>query len=229
MSASQLTSPLNTKSRPESGTDEAPIGRLRKHPAHFWEVVRFKVGDFCFQLPKARFISDSNFFAAEHGIPADCDVENGGAGKIIQLEVGLDEFESFLKVFDPGYPSHHRYHDDISLEEWVSVLKLSSKWLFNNLRNEAIAKISAFPITPIQRILLARQYSIPSWIIGAYIGIIAGMCNSLGYPQLLPQEEAKLLGLDVALELSNIALRRFYNASETGRNSGGSWTVWDDK
>ncbi|KAH6907077.1 hypothetical protein BKA70DRAFT_383993 [Coprinopsis sp. MPI-PUGE-AT-0042] len=205
MSASESTSPLNTKPRPEIGTDEALIGRLRKHPAHFWEVVRFK----------ARFISDSNFFAAEHGIPADCDVENGGADKIIQLEVGLDEFESFLKVFDPGYPSHHRYHDDISLDEWVSVLKLSSKWLFNNLRNEAIAKISVFPITPIQRILLARQYSISSWLIEAYIDIIAGMCNSLGYPRLLPQEEAKLLGLDVALELSNIALRRFYNASES--------------
>jgi hypothetical protein len=113
---------------------------------------------------------------------------------------------------------HHRCHPqhhpevDLSMDEWLSVLKLSSKWHFNDLRDKAITKLTALPMTPIQRVLLAREYAVPSWLIEGYVKILAGMGPSLEYPLFISQEDAYDLGWDVALELSNIALRRFHGA-----------------
>ncbi|KAH6893990.1 hypothetical protein BKA70DRAFT_1084691, partial [Coprinopsis sp. MPI-PUGE-AT-0042] len=110
------------------------------------------VEGFCFQLPKARFISDSDVFAVEHGIPlGPSGVDDDGAEGVIEFDVDLTEFEDFLKAFLPGCHPHHHSQVDLSIDEWLSVLKLSSKWHFNGLRNDAIIKLTAFPMTPIQR------------------------------------------------------------------------------
>ncbi|KAH6907085.1 hypothetical protein BKA70DRAFT_1150752, partial [Coprinopsis sp. MPI-PUGE-AT-0042] len=208
MTASESASSM-TKPGPAS---DSASERLQNHPAYFWEFVRFKVESFCFQLPKARFLSDSDVFAAEHGMLMSCDEENGGIDSIIPLEASLVEFESFLKAFLPGCPSHHHSRVELSLEEWLSVLKLSSKWLFNGLRNEAIAKLGELPVSPIQRVLLARRYSVPSWLMEGYTKILAEMGPKLDDPKFISLEDAHHLGWEVALELSNITLRRFHGA-----------------
>ncbi|KAH6907076.1 hypothetical protein BKA70DRAFT_383991 [Coprinopsis sp. MPI-PUGE-AT-0042] len=202
--------PISASPKPGPPGDDAPK-RLRNHPTYFWDFIRFKVEGFCFQLPKARFISDSDVFAVEHGIPlSPSGIDDDGAEKAIELDVDLTEFEDFLKAFLPGCHPHHHSQVDLSIDEWLSVLKLSSKWHFNSLRNDAIIKLTAFPMTPIQRVLLARQYSIPSWLIEGYVKILANMGPSLYHPQFISQDDAEDLGWEVALELSNIALRRFH-------------------
>jgi hypothetical protein len=98
----------------------------------------------------------------------------------------------------------------LSFEEWLSVLKLSSRWGFTALREEAIAQLNRLDMSPIQQVLLARQYSIPSWLFRGYFHILAGMNPSKETPIFLSQDDAKTLGREVALELSNIALGRFH-------------------
>ncbi|KAH6907087.1 hypothetical protein BKA70DRAFT_1286210 [Coprinopsis sp. MPI-PUGE-AT-0042] len=186
MMPSGLTSPTP---KPGPGCDNAR-NREMNHPTYFWEFIRFKAEGVCFQLPKARFVTDSDTFAAEYGIPPSSDKGGLVEENIFELDVGLAEYESFLKAFLPGCPSHHHSQLDLTFEEWLSVLKLSSKWLFKDLRNVAIAKLDTLPMTPIQRVLLARQYSIPSWLIEGYVRILNRMAPTLDRPTFISQEEA---------------------------------------
>ncbi|KAH6893977.1 hypothetical protein BKA70DRAFT_796348 [Coprinopsis sp. MPI-PUGE-AT-0042] len=170
------------------------------------------IESFYFQLPKARFVSDSDTFAMMYGIPLGSDEDHIEGKEIYELEVSLADFESFLKAFLPGCPSHRHSHVVLSFDEWLSVLKLSSKWLFNDLRDESIRKLGALPMTPIQRVLLARQYSIPAWLIEGYVRILNRMSPTLESPCFISKEDARELGWDVALELSNITLKQFHCA-----------------
>jgi hypothetical protein len=55
--------------------------------------------------------------------------------------------------------------NDLSYEEWKSVLHLSTRWGFASLRNRALGSIE--PPTPHDRLLLARTYSVNDWVVPA--------------------------------------------------------------
>ena len=52
-----------------------------------------------------------------------------------------------------------------SYEEWKSVLHLSIRWGFTSIRKLALGSIE--PPTPLDRLLLARTYSVDDWVIPA--------------------------------------------------------------
>ena len=54
--------------------------------------------------------------------------------------------------------------DDISSEEWASVLKLSTMWGFATARALAIAKLSQMTLPPIEKVILAKQYDVDQWL-----------------------------------------------------------------
>ncbi|KAH6894005.1 hypothetical protein BKA70DRAFT_1199858 [Coprinopsis sp. MPI-PUGE-AT-0042] len=111
-------------------------------------------------------------------------------------------------------------YDDLptlTKEEWISVLKLSTNWLFNDMRQLAISNLSLpFPslglITdPIERICLAKEYRVYDWLVEGYEKVIDRLITSdddHGSPLTLTLQEGQRIGLDVALELSGIAIRR---------------------
>ncbi|KZV76530.1 hypothetical protein PENSPDRAFT_422682 [Peniophora sp. CONT] len=53
------------------------------------------------------------------------------------------------------------------LEDWYAVLKLSTRWSFDALRNRAISSLEKL-ITPSEKLFLARAYDVPQWCIPAY-------------------------------------------------------------
>lgn len=57
--------------------------------------------------------------------------------------------------------------DNISLEEWVSVLKLSSMWGFATARTLAITNLSQMPMGPIEKIILAKHHDVSQWLVPA--------------------------------------------------------------
>jgi hypothetical protein len=61
--------------------------------------------------------------------------------------------------------------DDLSYEEWKSVLHLSTHWDFASIRRLALNGIQ--PPTPHDRLLLARKYSVNDWVIPA----LSGLCE----------------------------------------------------
>ncbi|KAI0302318.1 hypothetical protein B0F90DRAFT_1627461, partial [Multifurca ochricompacta] len=71
------------------------------------------------------------------------------------------DFEAFLSVL---YPEDFEKHD-LSYEQWISVLHLSTRWDFVSLRKLALKSIE--PPTPYDRLLLARTYSVDHWVLPA--------------------------------------------------------------
>ncbi|KAH6867908.1 hypothetical protein BKA70DRAFT_1087318, partial [Coprinopsis sp. MPI-PUGE-AT-0042] len=94
----------------------------------------FRVEGIVFQLPKYRFVEESEVFMAM--------ATGNKADEPIELDVGLGDFEGFLKVFLPRASAMYDERPTLTKDEWISVLKLSTKWLFNDLRELAITYLS---------------------------------------------------------------------------------------
>ncbi|KAH6893985.1 hypothetical protein BKA70DRAFT_1532761, partial [Coprinopsis sp. MPI-PUGE-AT-0042] len=109
---------------------------MEDHKDYFWDVVRFKVGNTRFQLPLYRFVEESEYFATEYKL-SDATKE-GYATDALELDVDLNDFECFLKGFLPRSPAAYHSKPSLTQAEWISVLKLSTKWQFNDIRKTAI-------------------------------------------------------------------------------------------
>jgi hypothetical protein len=59
----------------------------------------------------------------------------------------------------------------ITLAEWTDVLHLSSKWGFEDLRTASLAAIPPLA-SPVDKLVLARTYSLTDWISSAYADLL---------------------------------------------------------
>ena len=72
----------------------------------------------------------------------------------------------FISLLIEAYLLFRSFEEnDLSYEEWKSVLHLSTRWAFASLRKRALSSIG--PPTPHDRLLLARTYSVNNWVIPA--------------------------------------------------------------
>jgi hypothetical protein len=62
-------------------------------------------------------------------------------------------------------------------EEWTSVLSLAHRWDFAAIRAVAIDELAAVT-TPIDKLVLARDYDVEEWLAGAYLAV----CEAPAYP-----------------------------------------------
>jgi hypothetical protein len=85
----------------------------------------------------------------------------------------------------------------VSEEEWISILKLSTMWEFSYARDLAIKELSGRAMDPITKVLLARQYGIPKWLLAAYHELV-------NRKELVSCDEAQQLGLNVAIQIFHI-------------------------
>ncbi|KAH6907084.1 hypothetical protein BKA70DRAFT_1286204 [Coprinopsis sp. MPI-PUGE-AT-0042] len=189
-----------------------PTG-MEDHREYFWDVIRFKVGVTRFQLPLYRFVEESEFFASQYGL-CDSPSRDGFATSVIELDVSVKDFECFLKAFIPRSPAAYHSKPGLTNPEWISVLKLATKWRFNDLRKTAIDALHESPdLTTMERTTLAKEYQIPSWLLQGYKAFVTEM-QSLDFKEghgfmRWTKEEAILVGWDVVVELQSIVLGRY--------------------
>ncbi|KAH6893978.1 hypothetical protein BKA70DRAFT_1320177 [Coprinopsis sp. MPI-PUGE-AT-0042] len=189
---------------------------MEDHKEYFWDVVRFKVRNSRFQLPLYRFVDESEYFAAEYKL-SDATKE-GYAQDVIDLDVDLQDFERFLKVFLPRSPTAYHSKPSLTQAEWISVLKLSTKWQFNDLRKKAIEALhsptSGGPsLTSIELAILAKEFNVPNWLLEGYKGLIQEMLSLEEKEgkngREWSEEEVANIGSDVVIELQRIVIGRY--------------------
>jgi hypothetical protein len=56
----------------------------------------------------------------------------------------------------------------ITEEEWTAVLRLSAMWDFFDVHRLAIEELSKVVMSPVTKILLARQFTIQKWLFAGY-------------------------------------------------------------
>jgi hypothetical protein len=86
-------------------------------------------------------------------------------------------------------------HKPRTVDEWTSILHLATRWEFDSVRRLAIHKLEGLTISPVDKIMLSRQFNINTpWTLTAYTDI----CQR---PDTLTVFEARALGLETATRI----------------------------
>ncbi|SJK97995.1 uncharacterized protein ARMOST_01251 [Armillaria ostoyae] len=164
---------------------------------YYWEIIVLQVEDTLFRVPKHHLVGKSEVFDSMLSLPqGENEPEGISDEKPIQL-VGIKkvDFEQLLQIV---YPIDNMKLPDLSVNGWVSVLALSSLWRMS-VRKTAIERLTSrlSQISPADRIVLGRKYSVAHWISSGY----EELASRVGVVSL---EEAEKIGLGTALMIEHI-------------------------
>ena len=101
------------------------------------------------------------------------------------------DFECLLSILYPPTIGEH----SATLTEWISILQLATRWLFDDIRSLAIRELANFEIEPVQKVVIALQNDVPEWLHPSYMAL----CER---HNPLSVEEARRLGVEVVAQLA---------------------------
>ncbi|KAH6908572.1 hypothetical protein BKA70DRAFT_1064232, partial [Coprinopsis sp. MPI-PUGE-AT-0042] len=136
----------------------------------------FQVEGRLYSVPKQAFTSHSLVFEGMFDVGDPSGGEGGSDDKPIVLEgYKSKDFECLLRILlhrplEPFPPA-------MSNQEWASVLKLSTIWQMDKVRNFVIDQLSTLDLTPIEKIQHARQYHVSVWLMEGIAAIASDFGN----------------------------------------------------
>ncbi|KZT27205.1 hypothetical protein NEOLEDRAFT_1034811, partial [Neolentinus lepideus HHB14362 ss-1] len=158
-----------------------PAGK--KHECYYFEDdrVTFRVEGVLFRVHRFFFERDSAWFRERI---LDNKQPHDGVIELSQC-TGVIDFERFLSIL---YPASFNEHTAKTLDEWTSILALSTQWGFDTIRLLAIREL--FPLaTAVDKIVLAHKYDVKEWLLDAYKEVCLRKDS-------LSVEEAKRIGAE---------------------------------
>ncbi|KAG6867329.1 hypothetical protein C0993_004328 [Termitomyces sp. T159_Od127] len=158
-----------------------------KDAEYYLDTATFQVEGTLYKVAKYHFLQSQGLAA----IFARCKSEQD----VISLNnVSRDDFRTFLKLL---YPLSIMSTNNFTTEEWIVVLKLSTRWKMFDIRNLAIRRLNVANIDSIDRIVLAQMYHIPQWMISSLVPLFRRQDS-------LSTDEATKLGFELALKICRI-------------------------
>ncbi|KAI6094116.1 hypothetical protein EV401DRAFT_2084707 [Pisolithus croceorrhizus] len=197
---------------------------ISRHSNFYVSTVTFlaSVEDSLFKVPREPFEKESEVFCDMFSLPQGSSVVVEGTSDENPIRIdrtSKDDFEQLLKallhrlavncsrrsieavghtVF-PGSMVHSRICRMAS-SSGQSVLKLSTAWNFERLRQAAINALTESGISTVDRVVLSQRYYIKNWLLPAL--------NELARrPEPITLEEAQRMGIDIALKLASVRER----------------------
>ncbi|KAF5349904.1 hypothetical protein D9757_013622 [Collybiopsis confluens] len=188
-----------------------PTGRpIKRSTTFYFDCVRFQVENVLYSLPRNRLIEESSIFEDMFTLPQGESgkmVEGSSDDNPIQLEqTKKKDWERLLKVLFHRHDSENS-GPNLTLDEWVSVLGLATKWDMAAVRSTAIDKISSMR-NPAKKIALARQYHVSKLFIPCLVELI-------GRSEPLTLTELTDLGAECALKIISTR-ERCYDTNNWG-------------
>jgi len=122
-------------------------------------------------------------------VPEDGQGEGSSDEHPICLEgVTVKEFEYLVSIL---YPLEYGVTPYTTLEDWLMVAKLATKFDFEGIRTAALKAVEQLPdLTPITKITVARQHNLkPEWILSSLVELTLRS-------EPLTKEEIASLGLE---------------------------------
>lgn len=171
----------------------------KPHPRHFYTegMVEIRIEDTLFRVPRLGLTSYSEPFALllkEHDEHAsNCDL----AEAVLHIQDKDVKSDDFARLLDLLYPRTYGHVRLMTLEEWLSVLQLTTKWSFTDLRALSIRHLDALPkVSPIDKLLAGRTYDVPHWISEAYVALCERATQ-------LTLDECRQLSLEDVVNVNN--------------------------
>ncbi|KAI0933356.1 hypothetical protein AcV5_005519 [Taiwanofungus camphoratus] len=161
------------------------------------EDIFFLVDGVFFEAHRSEFEHESEVFRDMFHLPTPVDGVIDGTSREHPLRldgVKKNDFVSLLKVM---FSRNCDKEEVLTTDEWISVLKLSTMWDFDRIRNIAIHKLTDIVRDPLQKVALAQRYWVDEWIISA-LNTLAQRESSVGV------DDVAQLGLDWALKLARV-------------------------
>ncbi|KAI0784839.1 hypothetical protein C8Q75DRAFT_777799 [Abortiporus biennis] len=176
--------------------------KIRKSRFYFDdEMTVFKAENTLFKIHRYFLIQESEFFNDLFSLPSgEKKSEEGTTDEtaIFLPDVTSRQMELLLEHF---YTSTRRDKKVWTIEDLKDLLSISSRFLFKDLRTTVIEQIDtvqpAESIPPIDKIMLARKYDVPHWIIPTY----ASLCTR---DESISTVEATRLGIDLTMKLCRV-------------------------
>ncbi|KIO11434.1 hypothetical protein M404DRAFT_995094 [Pisolithus tinctorius Marx 270] len=175
--------------------------RRSKHLEFYIHTVTFLVEDCLFRVPREPLEAESTVFRDMFLLPqGDSETVEGQSDTcpVILQGVSKKEFESLLRAL---LNRQHGKQKGSSLGkiQWISVLKLSTMWEFNELRDTAIQRLDSpsQPLDPVNKLVLASKYEIKKWQLPALVELA-------DRPSPISVEEGRLIGFENALKLAAV-------------------------
>lgn len=157
-----------------------------------------------FQVPRDVIVKESVDFRKRY-------ISTHGLSEPVALpDVTAPEFRSFLRALYPrcvpcnpgiGTRGSQKYRtpsarNELTKDEWLIVLKLSSRWFFKRLRELALARLKGLCQEPLEQIALGKEYHILDWVVAGYDHLVQ-------HPDEGPYNDAvaEAIGYKVALAL----------------------------
>ncbi|GBE86157.1 hypothetical protein SCP_0900340 [Sparassis crispa] len=164
----------------------------------YFEYIVFLVEGTLFKVTRRNLESDSEVFRDMFAMPVSGNATADGSDDEhpLRLEgVAKEDFAQLLRVI---YPKYYEQSEQLTSEEWISVLKLSSMWNFERIRTTAIRNLSHnMQGDPVGRLVLSKKYAIGEWMVPAL--------NALARrTQPLQRADVDAIGLDDALKLAEV-------------------------
>ncbi|TFK20803.1 hypothetical protein FA15DRAFT_673152 [Coprinopsis marcescibilis] len=157
---------------PGAGNIAAEGGFTKYNNMFCWEPIWFKVEDELFCVPRSGFaeakdsVFDNMFSAPTSGVPVE--------GRDKEHPIGLeDSKKDVICLLKYMYPTITHFvvktkTVDIQLkkEEWISVLKLATKWDMTDIRKTAIQSLSGslYVLTSTEKLSLGREFRVRDWV-----------------------------------------------------------------
>ncbi|KAI5835357.1 hypothetical protein K523DRAFT_347156 [Schizophyllum commune Tattone D] len=182
-------SPVSNSAAPHGEHEETDVAAQ----AHWFYL---EDGNLKIQLDEGTFYNVHRHFFERHAPRFAEKYLRGEQPDLIQHHgVSSVDFQRFLSII---YPSDLGICDICTVDEWTSVLRLASQWSVPRLRDVAIREIGALSPTPIERVVIAREFGLgPTWLVPAFIALCR-TSEPLGY------EDAERLSLRTVVEIARI-------------------------
>ncbi|KAK7053166.1 hypothetical protein VNI00_003785 [Paramarasmius palmivorus] len=180
-----------------TGEPKADTVTCRPNQHFFLQSVTFQVEDELFQIPDAVFPASETFQTV---YPTVLD-ENT---PVLLEGCTKAQFEAFLTVilqpcshlFSAKHPCNH----PLSLEVLLPALELATKWEFHDLSHDIAYQAGRLITSPVQMIVLGRQYTVLSWY-------HPGLKKLVASDDDITLEEAETIGFPFALRVYHARAR----------------------
>jgi hypothetical protein len=106
-------------------------------------------------------------------------------------------FQHWNTIDDSSTVRESRRRGSPTLEEWTSVLHLSTMWRFQKIRSRAINAMGSISMDLVDKIVIARKYDVSAWLVSALSALVQRE-KSVDF------SEGNKLGLDWVLKVAEL-------------------------
>ncbi|KAJ4487038.1 hypothetical protein C8J55DRAFT_487231 [Lentinula edodes] len=172
---------------------------FKKHSRFYFADgnVVFRVENTLYRIHRYFFQRDSPVFEVMFSLPTPTGERPEGEDEDKPIQLGGIECRDFDRLLSLMYPKDFTNSYEFStLEEWISVLKLTTHWEFSSIRNLAIKQLSSIGSSA-DLVMLGHQYGVSQWLLPEYMELCVR-------DEPLTLEEGRKLGVDMVVTINQI-------------------------